>query len=60
MRTVRFLTLGLFFLPALTLAIGCGGEVVSPDTNMTEAEDPALTDDSTMIEETGDGDALAE
>jgi hypothetical protein len=60
MRTARFLAAGLFLLSSMTLVTGCSGEVVSPDANMTEEVDPALTDDSTMIEETGDGDVLTE
>ena len=60
MRTARFLSLVLF-LGSMTCFIGCGGEVTSPDETMTETEDPAITDDSTMIE-TGDstGDVLTE
>jgi hypothetical protein len=58
MRTARFLAAGLFLLSSMTLFTGCSGEVVSPDANMTEEDDPALTDDSTMIEETDDGDVL--
>jgi hypothetical protein len=51
MRTVRFLTLGLFFLPALTLAIGCGDSAAdTAGTELTEEDDPTLTgDDDTMI-----------
>jgi hypothetical protein len=57
MRTVRFLTLGLFFLPALTLATGCGGDSV-PDTGteLSGEDDPTLSgEDDTMVmdEETG-------
>ena len=59
MRTARFLAAGLFLLSSITLFTGCSGEVVSPDADMTEEADPALTDDPTMIdEETDDGDVL--
>jgi hypothetical protein len=62
MRTVRFLTLGLFFLPALTLATGCGGDSV-PDTGteLSGEDDPTLTgEDETMIQATDDEDVLTE
>jgi hypothetical protein len=54
MRTVRFLTLGLFFLPALTLAIGCGDSAVdTAGTELTEEDDPTLSgeDDTMMMDE---------
>lgn len=58
MRTVRFLTLGLFFLPALTLAIGCGDSAAdTAGTELSEEDDSTLTgEDSTMMndEDTGD------
>ncbi|MGZ0173836.1 MAG: hypothetical protein ACKVHE_30360 [Planctomycetales bacterium] len=58
MRTVRFLTLGLFFLPALTLAIGCGGSAAdTAGTELSEEDDLTLTgEDSTMMMDEGAGD----
>ena len=58
MRTVRFLTLGLFFLPALTLAIGCGDSAAdTAGTELSEEDDLTLTgEDSTMMMDEGAGD----
>ena len=66
MRTVRFLTLGLFFLPALTLAIGCGdsaADTAGTGTALSEEDDSTLTgEDSTMMmdEDTGDDTGAAQ
>jgi len=58
MRTVRFLTLGLFFLPALTLVIGCGGDSVSDTgTELSGEDDPTLSgEDSTIMMDEDSGD----